>query len=154
MYIDQNKRYEDTKSTAWSFTIVGVCGLLFLVLAHFNLLPVSLDSNVMMPFVLSLLCIIFLVIGIKSFLSLKTIQQNAASQDSENKEIKEWFLGTYMEKLLSRYPVSDSSSEKEELFFQRYQVISDTIAKEYPKLKEEDVEHLAEEIYSEIFNAD
>lgn len=150
LYVDQKNKYEETKSTAWSFTIVGLVGLIALILIYFDVIPLHLDKNniIMMFLIMLVLFIFFVIVGIRSFLSLDRISKSIDKQDTLNQEIKDWFISNHREELKDLF--YDDSEEI--LFLQRNEFIINTISEKYSSLSEEDCEHIAEEIYNEIFD--
>ena len=83
IYINEKERYNDVKSTGYSFTIISVIGFILLILMWTNTLPINIDitNKIMTSVVMGILFTIFLIIGIKSFLSLKKIQESADNQE-------------------------------------------------------------------------
>jgi hypothetical protein len=146
MYVNPDTKVEDYRSTAWSFTIVGAAGLVF----NFGILPIAFSGvqNVMMTIVTGIMFLILLLIGIGSFLSLKRLSAAAKAENSLDAEIKEWFLGEYTESM------KDDSAEDEtdeELYYPRYRKMSELILAKYPGLSEDFLDHVIEELYSELF---
>ena len=94
IYINEKERYNDVKSTGYSFTIISVIGFILLILMWTNTLPINIDitNKIMTSVVMGILFTIFLIIGIKSFLSLKKIQESADNQEKTNSNIITWFF--------------------------------------------------------------
>ena len=62
LYVDQKEKYADTKSTAWSFSIVGGVGLILLILVYFDVIPLHLDKdNIIMMFLIMAVLFIFFI---------------------------------------------------------------------------------------------
>ena len=78
IYVDEQKRYEDTKATGQCFTAVGAIGLIAIVLLDTGVIKLAaLDSvnKLMVSIVMGLVFLIFFIIGIKSFMELKDISK-------------------------------------------------------------------------------
>jgi hypothetical protein len=146
MYVNPDTKVEDYRSTAWSFTIVGAVGLVF----NFGILPVAFSGvrNVMMTIVAGIIFLIFLIIGIRSFLSLRKLSAAAKAENSLDAEIKEWFLGEYTE---SMKDFSAEDETDEEIYYPRYRKMSELILAKYPGISEDFLDHVIEELYSELF---
>lgn len=152
LYVDQKEKYADTKSTAWSFSIVGGVGLILLILVYFDVIPLHLDKDniIMMFLIMAVLFIFFIFVGIKSFLSLGQIAKSANQQENHQKESKEWFLNNYKSELLN---LTSNGDSEEELFLERNEYIVKKLSENFIDLSEEDCEYIAELIYNEIFDA-
>ena len=72
IYVDQNTRLEDMKSTSWSFCIVGIAGILLLILLWMGVLPFQIvqDTKIILTVVMGILFAFFLFVGIHAFASL------------------------------------------------------------------------------------
>jgi hypothetical protein len=153
MYVNPDTKVEDYRSTAWSFTIVGAAGIVLVVLLNLGLLPFQLpaDRSVMMSIVMGIMFLILLLIGIGSFLSLKRLSAAAKSENSLEAEIKEWFLGEYTESMKNFSAEETQDDTDEELYYPRYRRMSELILAKYPGLSEDFLDHVIEELYSELF---
>jgi hypothetical protein len=149
MYVNPDTKVEDYRSTAWSFTIVGAVGLVF----NFGILPIAFSGvrNVMMTIVTGIIFLIFLIIGIRSFISLRKLSDAAKAENSLDAEIKEWFLGEYTESMKNFSAEETQDDTDEELYYPRYRRMSELILAKYPGISEDFLDHVIEELYSELF---
>ena len=127
IYVDEQKRYEDTKATGQCFTAVGAIGLIAIVL---------LDTGV-----------------IKSFMELKDISKKIDRNNSLEKEIMEYVTVTHKDELMTLA----SSGEKGDacsgdLYYKRAELITSVITEKYSLLEESFLDHMVEEIYSKIYS--
>lgn len=153
MYISNREKYEDTKSTGWTFTLVGGIGLIAVILMDIGVLPFQIADYMKIIFtvVMGGLFLIFLIIGIKSFLSLKQISQDADSQEEKSDEIVKWFHQEYAD-YIKNYKSEDMDMNNiDSLYFPRAEKISQLICLEYKNLSTDELDHLVERLYSEIF---
>ncbi len=153
IYIDEQKKYEDTKSTAWCFTGVGVAGLIAVVLLDTGIIKLEmLDSanKIMMSIVMGLVFLIFFIIGIKSFTELKGISKKAQKNSSLENEITELVLKTYKNELESLK--TDGREASGDMYYQRAELITSFITENYTDLSEDFLDHMVEKIYSEIYS--
>ena len=143
IYINEKERYNDVKSTGYSFTIISVIGFILLILMWTNTLPINIDitNKIMTSVVMGILFTIFLIIGIKSFLSLKKIQESADNQEKTNSNIITWFF----DNLDAAF---DTASE--ENYFETYNTISEILTSQFPTLREEELDYITEAIISKI----
>ena len=64
-YVEIGKKYEDVKSTAYTFLIIGCLGIVLLILLWIGILPISFSffTQCMFTVVLGILFIFFLFVG-------------------------------------------------------------------------------------------
>ena len=143
IYINEKERYNDVKSTGYSFTIISIIGFILLILMWTNTLPINIDitNKIMTSVVMGILFTIFLIIGIKSFLSLKKIQESADNQEKTNSNIITWFFDNID-------AAFDTASE--ENYFDTYNTISEILTSQFPTLREEELDYITEAIISKI----
>ena len=104
IYVDEQKRYEDTKATGQCFTGVGAIGLIAIVLIDTGVIKLAaLDSvnKLMVSIVMGLVFLIFFIIGMKSFMELKDISKKIDRNNSLEEEIMEYVTVTPKELSLS-----------------------------------------------------
>lgn len=153
MYIDPKTKVEDNRSTAWSFSLVGGLGIICLILFQLDILPFQVADyqKIIITVVMGILFLVFLYIGISSFLSMKKIQESADLETSLDKEIMDWFLETY-EDAMKSFKTEDMDLESPEtLYYPRYDKISELILEKYPSISEEFKDHIVEQLYASIF---
>lgn len=113
IYVDEQKRYEDTKATGQCFTGVGAIGLIAIVLLDTGVIKLAaLDSvnKLMVSIVMGLVFLIFFIIGMKSFMELKDISKKIDRNNSLEEEIMEYATVTHRDELMTLA----SSGEKED----------------------------------------
>jgi hypothetical protein len=161
--MDPDARLEDNRSTAWSFTLVSVIGIILLVLLDLDVLPVTVADfqKIILSVVMGILFLIFFCVGIHSFLSMKQLKASAQQENSLEKEITEWFLREYAD-LMKNTPAeepdgeecdaeSEESDEPEALYYPRTQKMSGLIQAQYPGISDEFRDHIIEELYTTLF---
>ena len=144
IYVDEQKRYEDTKATGQCFTGVGAIGLIAIVLLDTGVIKLAaLDSvnKLMVSIVMGLVFLIFFIIGMKAF------------NNSLEKEIMEYVTVTHRDELMTLA----SSGEKGDacsgdLYYKRAELITSVITEKYSLLEESFLDHMVEEIYSKIYS--
>ncbi len=155
MYINNKDKYEDIKSTGWTFTVVGGIGLIAVVLMDLGVFSFQMQSHLKIIFtvVMGGLFLFFLFIGIKSFLSLKRVREEAGKQEDTENEVIAWFLSNHAEQIRQyRSPDMDEGNE-DSLYFPRAEKMTELISAEYKNLSADEIDHLVERLYSELFQA-
>ena len=152
MYTNKKNLYDETKSTAWSFTLISVLGFSLIGLLWFDVLPFRLASHMKIIFsvVMGIVFAIFLIIGIRSFLSLGKIGQEASSQESQQTDIRAYFMAHFREKILA-FELAEADTGSADLYFLRMEQMKKWLTDAYPALSEEEEDHILEELYNEIF---
>ena len=153
MYINNKDKYEDMKSTGWTFVLVGGIGLLAVILMDLGIFPFQMQNymKIIFSIVMGALFLIFLAIGIKSFLSLKQIKTDAKNQEERETEIVSWFLSHYSEEMKTYHTPDMKEDDFDTLYYPRADKIEELIAAEYKNLSADEMDHLVERLYSEIF---
>jgi hypothetical protein len=153
MYMNPDAKVEDNRSTAWSFTIVSVLGIVVLVLLDLDRLPfvVAVEQKVVLSAVMGCLFLIFLVIGIRSFLSIRQLEAAAQEENSLEKEITEWFLKEHAADMRDFSTEAVNPESPEELYYPRYERMSELILAQYPGISEDFKDHVIEELYAAVF---
>ena len=156
IYVDELKRYEDTKATGQCFTGVGAIGLIAIVLLDTGVIKLAaLDSvnKLMVSIVMGRVFVRFFIIGMKSFMELKDISKKIDRNNSLEEEIMEYATVTHRDELMTLA----SSGEKEDacsgdLYYKRAELITSVITEKYSLLEESFLDHMVEEIYSKIYS--
>ena len=153
MYINNKDKYEDTKSTGWTFVLVGGIGLLGVILMDLGVFPFQMQSymKIIFSIVMGALFLIFLAIGIKSFLSLKQIKTDAKDQEETENEVVSWFLSHYAEEMKAYHTPDMNEEDSDTLYYPRAEKMEELITTEYKNLSADELDHLVERLYSEIF---
>lgn len=148
IYVSEKERFKDVQSSAYSFTIMGIIGYALLILLWLDKLPVNMDipNKIMTSVVMGVLFSVFFLVGIKSFLSLSTIKNNASRQENTETDIIDWFFENNKE-LVSSFNFDSSSEEN---YFDMYNSISDILTRHFSQLKEEENDHITEIIISKL----
>lgn len=150
-YKNETDKYKDVESTAWSFCIVGVLGLIILGLMWANVIPINVPqtNKIMITVVMGIMLLIFTIIGIKSFLSLKQLKIDLQKEEDSTNAIIEWFI-TEMKSAVLAFP-DDPELSEEENYLQKSEFICGILLEKDESLSEEELDYLSEEIYNKIF---
>ena len=107
-YRSKASQTEDMKSTAYTFTGVGIIGLVLLVLFFCGVLPIHITgaARILTGLVMGIMFVIFLWIGIRSFGQIKQLKDATATEDALQDEILKWFLDTYRRRRRCIFPAT------------------------------------------------
>lgn len=154
IYIKKSHSLEDAKSTASTFTVMGIIGIVAVALIGVGVIKLPMDSfsKIMFCSVMGLLFLFFIATGIHSFLQIGKLKDASASEENLTKELKEWFLATYTADIIDKYAAVDPQLlSAEQLYFPRTEKMHQLIAMKYQNLDEAFFDEMIEELYSEIF---
>lgn len=150
-YISKKAKAADMKSTAYTFTLMSIAGIVFLILFAAGVLPFQTASymKIMICIVMGGMFLIFLVIGIRSFGQIKILANDADSEESLLSESLDWFRSSYQAGDIDSG--IDTAQPEETLYFARYEVMHRILADKYPDMEESLLDHTIETLYAEIF---
>lgn len=150
-YVSKKSKTEDMKSTAYTFTIVGILGLILLVLFAVGVIPLHTANymKIMICIVMGAMFVIFLVIGIRSFAQIKSYSDAATTEEQLLSEILAWFRDSYDKAVIDAD--IDTTLQEEMLYFSRYEVMRRYITEKYPDVEDSLLDHIIETLYAEIF---
>lgn len=153
-YMNSADRAEDNRSSAWTLLIVGSVGLIVIVLGAFGIIPLPMRGfgKVLSMTVLGGLCVLFVVMGIVSFKKFKVYAQQAAKEGDRETKIFEWFQENFpAEKIDEMLGEQLFDLSEEEKYFKRYAAVRQIIYQNFPELNMEFMEHMADEVYENLF---
>lgn len=180
-FIKAKDRYADLRSSGYSLIIIAILGYVVLILDHYEILPVRLNVNQswIFPFALISLFTIFIISGIFSLRSAKKIKGTISDEEVQSDTITTWILDNiHSEKIdilceerrLNAYAsLTDSDNDEntdmeippfesfydiaEELkSFEREEVMTELISKQFDIDDASYISSLLEEVYDEIFS--
>lgn len=152
VYIEAWKKYEEVKSTTWTFLLMGIAGILLLLLLWADVLPIafSMVTQIMITVVLGILFVFFLIVGIKSFFEMQSLSKDKQTEKHTILEIQQWFQEHYSADAISNGIDSEDISI-EQLYFLRAENISRLMKETFPALSEDFLEYMTEKIYQMYF---
>lgn len=155
-YVEMRTKYEDMKSTACSFLLVGAAGILFLVLVAAGFIPLQFAAYMkgIMGIVMGGMFLIFLIIGIRSFLQLSSLKAKVLKEDQETDAAKSWFFENYSAKAIDLSADASPDEEVQQKYFKRSRFIKQELRQQFQSYEEAFLDHLTEQFYEELFPQD
>lgn len=152
-YVPKRVKYEDNKSSAYTFLLVGGVGAVLVALHIFGVFNFNLSptSKLLTNIVMGSLFVIFLIVGIVSTRNSARYKREAAAEEALTEQIKAFIRELYTtEGIDNACAVTDDlgTYEKWEL---RYHFIENQIKGEYPELAEDYLEYITDMIYNELY---
>ncbi len=149
VYVDAAQKYEDMKSSASAFYLVGGITAAGAVLCWLNVLPLPIVAKA----ALTLIAAGSLVVAGKTTHSAKAFLPEVAKEKEKTQSIIQWFLDTYTGADLDNVIGTDAQSlSSEELSLKRYELIQDYLITSHDLPDQTYVDVLSEEIYGKLYD--
>lgn len=150
-YVSAVSRYDDYRSSGFTFVSFGVLGVGFALL---NLLEIVPLFNVFSAVVILVMFTAFLAMGIFSFVKAGKLKVEAVKEKALATEAKKWLEENISEDTLHAYDTGSGAEGKSEelLYLNRLDRIRETLLAEFPDLNSSFAEQLIEEFYSTHFD--
>lgn len=159
-FVSKADRTKEYLSSGYTLVIVGGAGLLAMILVMAGIIPLHLASNIkyISYGVMSIMFIIFIVVGIKCLKDAKALSVEADIEKSLFSEVKSWFLESFSKEEIEEDAVNGSGLSVAEvddidIYYRVSANIKAKITARYSELDEEFLEQVAEELYQELFEA-
>lgn len=146
-YVKKEDAYKDMKFTGWSFIIVGLIGLVYLLLCRVNVIPI--DYHIVVFCILVAMFIAFFISGISSVVKSAKIKRDIPEEEIMTEEINKWLFENVTEDIISEWKdedVSDAENDINVMSRIRYALI-----RQYPEQNTAFLDMLAEEYFRENF---
>jgi len=154
-YVKKTDRYDEVISSAYTFLLVGVIGLIALVLVATNVIPLNLagGSKYLIYIVMGAMFVIFLVISVYSFKSAKVLAKEAVEEKELTEAIMDWFTKGFTKEAVevSADTAGDEKISDEVRYFRRCEKIKEIISTTYENLDESYLDKITEDLYQKIF---
>lgn len=155
VYQKSSEKAEDFKSSAYVLLLVGGGGLLLLLLVLTGLLPISLYgmNRYLIGGVMGAMFILFIVMGVLSLRSSKTLLGRAVKEDELTKEILNWCGKNLTKETMEEIFKEDAKLPEEEKYFRRALYMRERISNQFLNLDESYLEQLVDDYYQEIWGS-
>lgn len=155
-YRNNAERYEDMRSSAFAFLVVGALVLVImgLSLAGIINLPFYGNAKVLVHAVMIVLGILFLVVGFVSRKNAKALKETIGEDESRTAEILDWFLSTYKAAQIEEtIDALEEISSEEIRSLKRMDIIREYLVRQYQIDDESYLDLLCEEIYQKLYES-
>ena len=154
VYVNRRQKYDDLKSSASAFYLVGgalalVSVLLWTGIVH---LPMAASGRILTQSVLTVMGAAFLIIAVKSSKSAREMSSGIEEEQKRTQEIIGWFCDTYTGAGLDTESLrTEPEISGEELSLRRFDLIQDYLITGRDLPDAAYVEALCEEIYGKLY---
>ena len=153
-YVNKAQKYEDLKSSATAFYLVGgvlTAACILLWTGSVNL-PMYGFGKYLTQGVLTVMGVGMLIVAVKTTQSLKEFKGELNEDQKEAKEIVEWFSKTFSPAKIDQAIIHDFGElEPEDLSLKRFYIIHDLLITHKDLPNESYVDMLCEEIYNKMY---
>lgn len=152
IYVNKEAAYEDAKSTASTFLIIGILGIIALILIGLDIIPLSMETytKVLMFVVMGALFVVFLIVGIIYQTRLSSLKTEIRKEEDLSKTVADWFFGNFTKEAIDSRLVQ-IPEEDEALYFARCEIMAEALKDRFPDLNESFADELLEEFYGKLF---
>lgn len=152
VYINNEERAEENRTSAYTLLIVGGLGLVLDILFFMDVIQIqmTLVSKYMISGVMGVMFLLFLVMGMISMKNSKILQKKAGTENNLTQEIRKWCNAQLSaEEIDSKLALEGLSEEVK--YFQRFEKVKELIQNQFINLDEAYLDRLIDEIYPEVF---
>ena len=151
VYVTRAERYEDLKSSASAFWIVGAALIILAVASWAGILPV----NIILKLMFTVLAAVSLFIAWKTGEDAKTVKGQIKEETEVTEQLIKWFLENYTPEQIDEIITRENGELQDEvLALKRIALIQDIYVTQYDLADQGYVDALAEEVYSQLFEDD
>ena len=151
VYVTRAERYEDLKSSASAFWIVGAALIILAVASWAGILPV----NIILKLMFTVLAAVSLFIAWKTGEDAKTVKGQIKEETEVTEQLIKWFLENYTPEQIDEIVTRENGELQDEILaLKRIALIQDIYVTQYDLADQGYVDALAEEVYSQLFEED
>lgn len=141
-------KHSETKSSAWTFLLVGGIGFLIITLALVGV--IALPLNKFSLFIMEAMFIIFLLIAGISFKNAMKMLDDISKEDDLETRIRAWAKENLSADKLTAELEADTPEEMK--YFMVSAVIREQLMQAFPEVDDAYAEELTENFYNELFS--
>lgn len=155
LYSDTTEKYKDYISSAYTFFVCGLAGLIIVILNDLNVIHLFSHTGItfiIINVVLGGLFFVFLIIAVLSFRSSKVIKVQADHEKEVKEKIFSWLKENVTQDMIeSSY---DNSIPEEMKYFNRQSFIKQKLTGHYDDLSEEMLEFLTDSYIEQTYHTE
>lgn len=152
-YVEKKTKYEDMKSTASAFLLVGTAGLILLALVYAGVIPLQFAPymKIMLGIVMGVLFLLFVGVGVKSALKLKGLKEDVAAEQRDRDAAAQWFFQNFSSGTLDEAAGASASDDMQQLYFLRYAAMEQALAGQFPDYDAAFLDYLIDQFYEKLY---
>lgn len=146
-YVKKEEQYKDLKSSAFTFLLVSILGIVVLVLNAIGI--IGIFEGPMPYIVMGSLFVAFLYVGVSSYLKAQKVVTEVDEENRVTEAINNWLSQNVTAEQLNSFTKSEDSEEIR--FFHKLEKMKDMINTQFGELDENYLDRLVEEFYNNNF---
>lgn len=146
-YVKKEEQYKDLSSSAVTFLIVSIAGLILLGLNIAGV--ISIFSGALSYIVMGAVFIAFLIIGITTYTKSKQVEKQISEENTLTDTIEEWLDATLSSEKVQE--LADSSAAPEVQFLQKVEKMKLLVTEHFGEMDELYLDRLVEEYYNDRY---
>ena len=143
VYVKKRDKYADLRFSGFSFIGFGFIGLGIVVL---NLLKIINLFNVYSMIVMTLVFVVFFIIGFATLHRASLVKESVAVEDEFTAQLEDWINENLSDEIIDEW--YDETKQDQENYFEIHDKICKMMHDEFPNIHPSYLEDLAEERYS------
>ncbi len=150
-YVSAASRYDDYRSSGFTFLILGVAGIVFALLNFMDV--ISIFGSTFSSVVLFIMFGIFLALGIFSFVKAGQLKADAELENKTVDEVKRWMKQNFTKDMLGSVTSGEDEGEirtEELLYMDRLDQLVERLLTAFPDLHDSLAEQLVEEHFGQF----
>ncbi|MBR4993555.1 MAG: hypothetical protein IKY04_04840 [Lachnospiraceae bacterium] len=154
VYVDNESKANDNRSSGITFLLVGTCGIILTTLVVGGFFPISLNPNskYLIFGVMYAMFALFIVLGVVSVINSARFEKEAKSEMNLFAEMEDYCKSSNIGDLINAEIMeSDPDLSDEEMYFKRCEVIKDKLNLKFMNLDEAFLDNFIDKIYSDLF---
>ncbi len=151
-FVTVKEKQSDMKSSGIMLLIFGVAGLTFMVLVILGVIPIRFSGfNAIIAYsVMGIFFGVLFISGIMSLVNAKKMAGVGIEEQRQLNELADW-CNLNLTKEIIEEKVPGDIMQDEQLYFERFDFIKESLHKAYPELKEDFLEYYTEQLYSKYY---
>lgn len=150
VYVKKSEQYDDLKSSASAFFLVGGVLIAFSALCWLNVIPFSF--SIIAKAVLTVMGAASLFVAIKTIRDAKNVREQIGEEELKTQNLIQWFADSYTGQMLDEQLVREYGELiSEELSLKRFELIQDILVTNHDLSNPSYVDLLTEEIYGRLY---
>lgn len=153
VYVNKEQKYEDLKSSASAFFIVGGVLLALAIVCWTGIISLPLNdvSKIIIQSVITIMGILSIFVAGNSSKSAKTLAPQIEDENRATRDLIQWFTDSYTGEKLDAAIEDAEQLAPEELSLKRFQLIQDYLITSHDLPDQAYVDALSEEIYGKLY---
>jgi len=149
-YVPKAEKYENFKSSAWTFIVFGILGAIFLLLNVIGVLTIY--STVTSQIILGLIVLACFMVGLWCMKGISKLKDDAESEENFTETLNNWLLENITEEFITTHKLADASDEVN--FIKISDAIKELINTNFGELDDAYLDSIIDNFYSENFEND